>query len=120
MTAVPRPRAEQPVPARPDEFVLPERLTHGLSGRGPRLTEDVWDLRCVLPRTWRTWRLDFTRIADPVTRRTAQEYVASRLRRGSLGAGPLKATAAAGELRAFITVMRDLGKVGAGRALTTP
>ncbi|WP_369223194.1 hypothetical protein AB5J52_19315 [Streptomyces sp. R39] len=69
----------------------------------------------MLPRTWRTWRLDFTQIGDPVTRRTAKEYVASRLHRGSLGLGPLKATAAAGGLRVFIAVMKDLREVGAPR-----
>ncbi|GAA2246726.1 integrase [Streptomyces atrovirens] len=95
--------------------MLPERLTRGLPSRGPLLTEDVWDLRCVLPRTWRTWRLDFTQISDPTTRRTAKEYVASRLHRGSLGLGPMKATAAATELRVFIAVMKDLREVGAPR-----
>ncbi|MFE9765903.1 hypothetical protein ACFYPC_15480 [Streptomyces sp. NPDC005808] len=118
MTTVPTPRAEQAGPLSSEEaekFVLPKRLTVGLPGRGPLLTDDIWDLRCVLPRTWRTWRLDFTRISDPVTRRTAKEYVASRLRRGSLGLGPLKATAAAGELRAFASVVKDLRDVGATR-----
>ncbi|MFE9925742.1 hypothetical protein ACFYQA_30505 [Streptomyces sp. NPDC005774] len=98
-----------------EKFVLPKRLTVGLPSRGPLLTDDIWDLRCVLPRTWRTWRLDFTKVSDPVTRRTAKEYVASRLHRGSLGLGPLKATAAAGELRTFATVVRDLREAGAPR-----
>ncbi|MEU9996104.1 hypothetical protein [Streptomyces sp. NPDC050848] len=115
MTVVPRPGTEHPGPSSAEEFVLPERLTLGLPSRGPLLSEDIWDLRCVLPRTWRTWRLDFTQISDPVTRRTAKEYVASRLRRGSLGLGPIKATAAAGELRAFVTVMSDLREAGAPR-----
>ncbi|WP_351227927.1 hypothetical protein [Streptomyces sp. NPDC002133] len=115
MTAVPMPRTGDHDLSSASEYVLPERLTLGLPSRGPLLSEDIWDLRCVLPRTWRTWRLDFTQISDPVTRRTAKEYVASRLHRGSLGLGPLKATAAAGELRVFIAVMKDLREVGAPR-----
>lgn len=115
MTAVPSLRAEHQDLKPSEEFALPKRLTVGLASRGPLLAEDVWDLRCVLPRTWRTWRLDFTQIDDPVTRRTAKEYIASRLSRGSLGLGPLKATAAAGELRTFIVVMKDLREVGAPR-----
>ncbi|MEU2181567.1 hypothetical protein [Streptomyces thermolilacinus] len=113
MTAVPKPRTGDHDLSSASEYVLPERLTLGLPSRGPLLSEDVWDLRCVLPRTWRTWRLDFTQIDDQVTRRTAKEYVASRLHRGSLGLGPMKATAAAGELRVFISVMNDLREVGA-------
>ncbi|MFD5784383.1 hypothetical protein [Streptomyces sp. NPDC126933] len=115
MTAVPRPRAEQQGLPPSEEFALPERLTLGLPSRGPLLSDDTWDLRCVLPRTWRTWRLDFTQIFDPVTRHTAKEYVASRLRRGSLGLGPIKATAAAGELRVFVAIAADLRDEGASR-----
>lgn len=115
MTAVPKPRASDHDLSSVPEYVLPERLTLGLPSRGPLLSEDVWDLRCVLPRTWRTWRLDFAQIGDPMTRRTAKEYVASRLYRGSLGLGPMKATAAAAELRVFIAVMNDLREVGAPR-----
>ncbi|WP_405501642.1 hypothetical protein [Streptomyces anulatus] len=115
MTTVPKPRTGGHGLSSASEYVLPERLTRGLPSRGPLLSEDVWDLRCVLPRTWRTWRLDFTQIGDAVTRRTAKEYVASRLHRGSLGLGPMKATAAAGELRVFIAVMKDLKDVGAPR-----
>ncbi|MDN5757063.1 MAG: hypothetical protein L0H59_00810 [Tomitella sp.] len=48
-------------------------------------------------------------------RRTAKEYIASRLQRGSLGLGPLKATSAANELRTFHTVVTDLRNVGAIR-----
>lgn len=113
MTAVPRPRAEHQDLPPSEESALPERLTLGLLSPGPLLSDDIWDLRCVLPRTWRTWRLDFAQISDPVTRRTAKEYVASRLRRGSLGLGPLKATAAAGELRVFVAVAADLREAGA-------
>ncbi|WP_200263399.1 hypothetical protein [Streptomyces sp. HSG2] len=115
MTAVPKPRTGDHDLSSASEYVLPERLTLGLPSRGPLLSEDVWDLRCVLPRTWRTWRLDFTQIGDPLTRRTAKEYVTSRLHRGSLGLGPMKATAAAGELRVFIAVMNDLREMGAPR-----
>ncbi|MGV9902885.1 hypothetical protein ACWDU8_10425 [Streptomyces sp. NPDC003388] len=115
MTAVPKPRTSDHDLSPASEYALPERLTRGLPNRGPLLSEDVWDLRCVLPRTWRTWRLDFTQIGDPMTRRTAKEFVTSRLRRGSLGLGPMKATAAAGELRVFIAVMNDLEEVGAPR-----
>ncbi|MFE1250556.1 hypothetical protein [Streptomyces sp. NPDC058766] len=50
-----------------------------------------------------------------MTRRAAKEYVASRLSRGSLGLGPLKATAAAAELRTFVAVIKDLRDVGAPR-----
>ncbi|MCX5124826.1 hypothetical protein [Streptomyces sp. NBC_00347] len=115
MTNVPKPRTDDHDLSSASEYVLPERLTRGLPSRGPLLSEDIWDLRCVLPRTWRTWRLDFTQIDDPLTRRTAKEYVVSRLHRGSLGLGPLKATAAAGELRVFIAVIADLREVGALR-----
>ncbi|MBT2491821.1 hypothetical protein J7E96_25485 [Streptomyces sp. ISL-96] len=115
MTAAPRTEAEQPGPSSSEKYVLPKRLTVGLPSRGPLLTDDIWDLRCVLPRTWRTWRLDFTQVSDPVMRRTAKEYVASRLRRGSLGLGPLKATAAAGELRSFTAIVKDLREAGAPR-----
>ncbi|MFI6963518.1 hypothetical protein [Streptomyces sp. NPDC050255] len=116
MTAVPKPRtADHDLSPAASEYALPERLTRGMPSRGPLLSEDVWDLRCVLPRTWRTWRLDFRQIGDPMTRRTAKEYVASRLHRGSLGLGPMKATVAAGELRVFIAVMCDLREVGAAR-----
>lgn len=118
MTAVPKPQTGDHDLSSASEYALPERLTRGLPSRGPLLHEDVWDLRCVLPRTWRTWRLDFTQIGDPVTRRTAKEYVASRLHRGSLGLGPMKATAAAAELRVFIAVMKDLREVGAPRLST--
>ncbi|WP_324783181.1 hypothetical protein [Streptomyces sp. H51] len=118
MTAVPRPRTSDHDLSSASEYVLPERLTRDLPSRGPLLAEDIWDLRCVLPRTWRTWRLDFTQIRDPVTRRTAKEYIASRLHRGSLGLGPMKATAAAGELRVFIAVLKDLREAGAPRLST--
>jgi hypothetical protein len=113
MTAVSKPRSDHRELPSSEEYVLPERLTLRRPSRGPLLFEDVWDLRCVLPRTWLSWRLDFSQIVDPVTRRTAKEYVASRLRRGSLGLRPLKATAAAAELRTFITVVRDLQEAGA-------
>ncbi|MGW2822282.1 hypothetical protein ACWC24_14920 [Streptomyces sp. NPDC001443] len=115
MTALPTPLTGNHKTSTASEYVLPERLTRGMPSRGPLLSEDIWDLRCVLPRTWRTWRLDFTQIGDPVTRRTAKEYVASRLHRGSLGLGSMKATAAAAELRVFITVMKDLRDAGAPR-----
>ncbi|MGY5032848.1 hypothetical protein ACWC9U_18515 [Streptomyces sp. 900116325] len=118
MTAVPKPQNGDHDLSSTSEYALPERLTRGLPSRGPLLHEDVWDLRCVLPRTWRTWRLDFTQIGDPVTLRTAKKYIASRLHRGSLGLGPMKATAAAAELRVFIAVMKDLREVGAQRLST--
>lgn len=108
-------RGDRPSVARREGYALPERLTVGRERRGPLRADDVWDLRCVLPRTWPTWRLDFTQIPDPVMRRTAKEYIASRLNRGSLGVGPIKATAAATELRTFVTVTNDLRRLGAAR-----
>ncbi|SPX82478.1 hypothetical protein [Mycobacteroides abscessus] len=97
------------------EYVLPERLTLDADSRGPLIQDDIWDLRCVVPRTCTTWRLDFTQIPDPVTRCTAKEYITSRLHRGSLGLGPLKATNAANELRSLIVAVNGLQAAGAYR-----
>jgi hypothetical protein len=111
------------IPAADDAyFVLPEHLTSGRTGPGPRFGEDVWDLRDFVPRSSDSFRLDFTTIADPVTRNTAKEYLYSRLRRavaitrtGGAGARPLKPTAAVAELRLFHRLVHTLQEVGAAR-----
>lgn len=49
----------------------------------PRLGDDHWDLGAIIFRVnarYSNYRLNFARIADPVTRRLAKEYVIARLR----------------------------------------
>ncbi|MGW3199205.1 hypothetical protein ACWDBD_32490 [Streptomyces sp. NPDC001118] len=62
-------------------YVLPEHLTTAATGRGPRLDDDVWDLRAFLPRSTGNARLYFTTIADPQLRTAVKYYLFSRLRR---------------------------------------
>ncbi|MGW0561639.1 hypothetical protein ACWDZ4_13720 [Streptomyces sp. NPDC003016] len=99
-----------------DPYVLPARLTEGKGDRGPRFSDDVWDLRIVLPRTRMGTRLDFTRFTEGDKRQTAKEYLYSRLRNPSGRSGiPMKPTAAYEELTMFARVLRDLRVLEAPR-----
>src|SRR6266568_7172410 len=94
----------QPVPApAEDDYVLPERIAAGKDSRGPRFADDVWEFRPFVARTALLTRVDFTTLADDIARRTAKEYLYSRIRRGTYAgrgtsrAKPLKITYAYSE-----------------------
>lgn len=111
---VPVPAPALVPPPAPDDYVLPARLTRHHVDRGPRFSEDVWDLRAFLPRThMRRW-VDFRVIKDQSQRRTAKEYIYSRLRRPSgRFHRPMKLTRACAEAEALARIFRDLRTVGA-------
>ncbi|MGQ3030946.1 MAG: hypothetical protein ACT60Q_21635, partial [Ferrovibrionaceae bacterium] len=90
----------------------------------PRFGDDLWDLGAAIFRVnarHSNYRLNFTRIADPVTRRLAKEYVIARLRIHVPGyRAPCGATSAIRLLRYvqhFVAFLRaqtgavDLGRV---------
>ncbi|MFJ2817021.1 hypothetical protein [Streptomyces sp. NPDC087294] len=107
--------APTPKPPADDVYVLPAHLTAGMNDRGPRFSDDVWELRAVLPRTRMGTRLDFTGFVAGEDRQTAKEYLYSRLRHPSGRTGlPMKPTAAREELAMFARALRDL------RALEAP
>jgi hypothetical protein len=109
----------QPDPGMaPAGYVLPRQLTAGTSTPGPRFSDNVWDFRAFVPRTAQTTRLDFTTLADGIARRTAKEYLYSRIRRGTYtGQGtskakPMKITHAYTEfnqLRVILDTFRQMG-----------
>ncbi|QFZ20448.1 hypothetical protein [Saccharothrix syringae] len=63
-----------------DPWVLPEALTTPEAGRGPRFSEDIWDLRPFAPRSNGSLRIDFACFPDDVAAFTAKEFLYSRLR----------------------------------------
>jgi hypothetical protein len=100
-----------------DTPVLPAAVTAG----GPRFGDDVWDVRGFVPRTTRMARVDFTCLADAGQRRTAREYLYSRLQRGmpanqlSATARPMKLTGLYAEFWEIRTILTDLASAGAPR-----
>ena len=101
-----------------DTPVLPAAMT---AGGGPRFGDDVWDVRGFVPRTTRMARVDFTCLADAGQRRTAREYLYSRLQRGipanqlSGTARPMKLTGLYAEFWEIRTILTDLASAGAPR-----
>ena len=101
-----------------DTPVLPAAVT---AGGGPRFGDDVWDVRGFVPRTTRMARVDFTCLADAGQRRTAREYLYSRLQRGipanqlSGTARPMKLTGLYAEFWEIRTILADLASAGAPR-----
>ena len=100
-------------------FVLPVSLTAGRDGRGPRFGDEVWDVRPFVPRTTVLTRADFATITDHRQRRTAREYLYSRINRAiaanqmSGTARPLKITSLYGEFREIRRILADLAAAGA-------
>ena len=98
--------------------MLPAAIT---AGGGPRFGDDVWDVRGFVPRTTRMARVDFTCLADAGQRRTAREYLYSRLQRGipanqlSGTARPMKLTGLYAEFWEIRTILTDLASAGAPR-----
>ncbi len=103
----------------PGAFVLPARITEGRSGDGPRFADDVWDVTAFVPWTTRSSRIDFTAIADPGQRRTAREFLYSRINRaipaGGATARPMKITNLPGEFHEVRAILADLAAAGAPR-----
>ncbi|MEV7108734.1 hypothetical protein [Streptomyces atroolivaceus] len=101
---------------RDTDFVLPAALTQGHRSRGPRLGEDVWDLRDFVPRTSRQRFVNLTGVAGDLERRTVKEYLYARLRVpvGRL-AKPIKVTWLAEDGRNFLRTMMTLAAIGVPR-----
>ena len=103
----------------PGAFVLPARITEGRSGDGPRFADDVWDVTAFVPWTTRSSRIDFTAIDDPGQRRTAKEFLYSRINRaipvGGATARPMKITNLPGEFHEVRAILADLAAAGAPR-----
>jgi hypothetical protein len=103
----------------PGVFVLPARITEGRSGDGPRFDDDVWDVTAFVPWTTRSSRIDFTVIADPGQRRTAREFLYSRINRAIPVSGatarPMKITNLAGEFGEVRAILADFAAAGAPR-----
>ena len=112
-------RACPRVLSRPGAFVLPARITEGRSGDGPRFADDVWDVTAFVPWTTRSSRIDFTAIADPGQRRTAKEFLYSRINRavpvGGATARPMKITNLPAEFHEVRAILADLAAAGAPR-----
>ena len=110
-----------PATVAADAPVLPASITAGHAEAGPLFGEEVWDVSGFVPRTTAVPRADFTTLADPEKRRTAKEYLYSRINRAvaanqlSGTARPMKITALYHELCKVRTVLLDLDRVGAGR-----
>lgn len=103
----------------PGTFVLPARTTEGCGGDGPRFADDVWDVTAFVPWTTRSSRIDFTAIADPGQRRTAREFLYSRINRaipvGGATARPMKITNLPAEFHEVRAILADLAAAGAPR-----
>jgi hypothetical protein len=105
----------------PDTLVLPARITDGRHGDSPRFGDDVWDVTAFVPWTAiaRGTRIDFTTIADPGQRRTAKEFLHSRINRavpaGGTNARPMKITNLIGEFHEVRAIVADLAAAGAPR-----
>src|SRR6266702_669212 len=95
----------------PDTLVLPARITGG-RGDGPRFADDVWDVTAFVPWTTKGSRIDFTTIADPGQRRTAKEFLHSRINRAVPVAGtaakPMKITNLLAEFHEVRAILADL------------
>ncbi|MFH9612904.1 hypothetical protein ACH4MM_03890 [Streptomyces pratensis] len=98
---------------RDTDFVLPAALTQGHRSRGPRLGEDIWDLREFIPRTSRQRFVNLTGATSDLERRTLKEYLYARLRVpvGRL-ARPIKVTWLAEDGRNFLRTMQTLAAIG--------
>lgn len=101
---------------RDTDFVLPAALTRGHRSRGPRLGEDVWDLRDFIPRTSRQRFVNLTGVTSDLERRTTKEYLYARLRVpvGRL-AKPIKVTWLAEDGRNFLRTMQTLAAIDVPR-----
>jgi len=103
----------------PDALVLPARITDGRRGDGPRFADGVWDVTAFVPWTTRGSRIDFTTIADPGQRRTAKEFLHSRINRAVPAAGttarPMKITNLLGEFHEVRAILADFAAAGAPR-----
>ncbi|MFF8592885.1 hypothetical protein ACF061_15855 [Streptomyces sp. NPDC015220] len=105
----------QPGPA-PDDFVLPKKYTKGKANRGPRLGDDVWDLRPFLPRTTRRGRVNFLVFDEGLQRRTAQQYAFAVLRETPGNQRwPVKPTTLPQEIHTLRRVWANLRTVGIER-----
>ena len=116
------PAAGAPAPecsVAPDTLVLPARITGGRRGDSPRFADDVWDVTAFVPWTTEGSRIDFTTIADPGQRRTAKEFLHSRINRavpvGGTTAKPMKITNLLAEFREVRAILADLAAAGALR-----
>ena len=116
------PAAGTPAPecsVAPDTLVLPARITDGRGGDGPRFADDVWDVTAFVPWTTQGSRIDFAAITDPGQRRTAKEFLHSRINRavpvGGTTAKPMKITNLLGEFREVRAILADLAAAGAPR-----
>jgi len=104
-----------------DAHVLPGAITAGHSDRGPRFGDDVWDVRGFVPRTTCATRIDFVTLDDLAGRRTAKEYLYSRIHRGipanqcSGTARPMKITRLVGEFNEVRIILAGLSRAGAPR-----
>ncbi len=100
----------------PDTLVLPARITDG-RGDGPRFADDAWDVTAFVPWTTKGSRIDFTTIADPGQRRTAKEFLHSRINRAVPVAGatakPMKITNLLAEFHEVRAILADLAAAGA-------
>ena len=106
------------VEPHPDRYVLPAALTSEQTGRGPRFSDEVWNVRAFLPRTNHRANLTFTGLADPVAVLAAKQFLESRLTRScpvgssAWAVRPMKITGAFKELgmfAAWLAALRDLG-----------
>ncbi|MDA8284930.1 MAG: hypothetical protein M0Z42_16925 [Actinomycetota bacterium] len=102
-----------------DAYVLPAAITAEHSDRGPRFGDDVWDVRSFVPRTTSATRIDFTTLHDLDSRRTAKEYLYSRIHRGIPAnqcagtARPMKITGLAWEFNEVRVILAGLARAGA-------
>lgn len=103
----------------PDALVLPARITAGRCGQGPRFADEVWDMTEFVPWTTKSARADFTTIADAAQRRTAREYLYSRINRAIPASGatarPMKITNLYGEFQEVRGILAELAAAGAPR-----
>ncbi|MHB1850338.1 MAG: hypothetical protein ACYCVO_15310 [Acidimicrobiales bacterium] len=104
-----------------DAPVLPATITAGRAGTGPVFGDDVWDVACFVPRTTAVTRANFNTIADAGQRRTAKEYLWSRINRAvpfnrlSGSTRPMKITSLYHEFCNIRMVLTDLDRAGAAR-----
>ena len=103
----------------PDALLLPARITDGRHGDSPRFADDAWDVTAFVPWTTQGSRIDFTTITDPGHRRTAKEFLHSRINRavpvGGTTARPMKITNLLGEFHEVRAILADLAAAGAPR-----
>jgi hypothetical protein len=93
----------------------------GKDGLGPRFSDDVWDFRPFVARTITQARIDFATLVDDVARRTVNEYLYSRIHRGTfVGQGTsktksMKITYAYTEFNQVRVVLETFRRLGAER-----